>query len=125
VIHGLRVPVHLTSRDALRIFDLADIWATRSGATVRLVSANDHSHSRQSAHYVGLALDLHSSDPGGLARALRDAGYRVLWNVPGHYGHVHAEHDGPAGFSPRAPGRQSPARSVPWAGRRIERATGG
>jgi hypothetical protein len=104
VIRGLRVPVHLTSRDALRIFDLADIWAARTGALVRLVSANDHTHSRGSAHYMGLALDLHSSNPDGLARALREAGYRVLWNVPGHYGHVHAEHSGPAGFSPRPSG---------------------
>lgn len=101
MIRGLRVPVHLTSRDALRIFDLADIWAVRTGASVRVVSANDHSHSRGSAHYAGLALDLHSSDPGGLAEALRRAGYRVLWNVPGHYGHVHAEYSGPVGYSPQ------------------------
>jgi hypothetical protein len=101
VIRGLRVPVHLTSREALRIFDLADIWAVRTRNDVRLVSANDHVHSRRSAHYMGLALDLHSSDPDGLSRALRRAGYRVLWNVPGHYGHVHVEYDGPAGLSPR------------------------
>lgn len=101
MIRGLRVPVHLTSRDALRIFDLADIWAVRTGATVRLVSANDHVHMRGSAHYAGLALDLHSSDPDGLAEALRIAGYHVLWNVRGHYAHVHAEYNGPAGFSPR------------------------
>jgi hypothetical protein len=125
VIRGLRVPVHLTSRDALRILDLADIWATRAGASLRLVSANDHAHSRQSAHYLGLALDLHSSDPEGLARALRDAGYRVLWNVPGHYGHVHAEHDGPAGFSPRSTGGPPHVRHAPWAGRWVERAPGG
>ena len=101
MIRGLRVPVHLTSREALRIFDLADIWAARTRNDVRLVSANDHVHSRRSAHYLGLALDLHSSDPGGLSMALRRAGYRVLWNVPGHYGHVHVEYDGPAGLSPR------------------------
>jgi hypothetical protein len=101
VIRGLRVPVHLTSREALRMFDLVDIWAARTGAFVRLVSANDHAHSRQSAHYLGLALDLHSSNPDGLAHALREAGYRVLWRVPGHYAHVHAEYAGPAGFAPR------------------------
>jgi hypothetical protein len=83
--------VRLTSRDALRIFDIADIWASRTRSKVRLVSANDHVHSRTSAHYAGVALDLHSSDPAGLAAALKRAGYRVLWNVPGHYGHVHAE----------------------------------
>ena len=101
MIRGLRVPVHLTSRDALRIFDLADIWATRTGQDVRLVSANDHIHSRRSAHYLGLALDFHSSDPDGLSEALRRAGYRVLWNVPGHYGHVHVEELAPAEIPPR------------------------
>jgi len=83
--------VRLTSRDALQIFDLADIWAARTRNTVRLVSANDHVHERGSAHYAGLALDLHSSDLDGLAQAMRRAGYRVLWNVPGHYAHVHVE----------------------------------
>lgn len=95
MIHGLRVPVHLTSREALRIFDLADIWAARTGHDVRLVSANDHVHSRGSAHYAGLALDLHSSEPDGLSAMLRGAGYHVLWKVPGHYGHVHVERVGP------------------------------
>lgn len=81
----------LTSRVALRIFDLADIWAARTGNTVRLVSADDHVHSRGSAHYAGRALDLHSSDLEALAATMREAGYRVLHNVPGHYGHVHVE----------------------------------
>ena len=63
---------------------------------MRLVSANDHDHSRRSRHYEGLALDLHSSDPEGLSRMLRAGGYRVLWNVPGHYAHVHVEAEGPA-----------------------------
>ena len=101
MIRGLRVPVHLTSRDALRIFDLADIWATRTRQAVRLVSANDHVHSRGSAHYLGLALDLHSTDPSGLASFLRWAGYRVLWNVPGHYGHLHVQPEAPTGLAPR------------------------
>lgn len=96
------MPVHLTSRDTLRIFDLADIWAARTGNTVSLVSANDHVHSRRSTHYAGLAVDLHSSDSEGLARALRHAGYRVLWNVPGHYAHVHVEPDGGTQVEPRA-----------------------
>jgi hypothetical protein len=101
VIRGLRVPVHLTSRDSLRILDLADIWAARTGHGVRLVSANDHRHSRGSAHYAGLALDFHSSDPDGLAAMLRRAGFRVLWRVPGHYGHVHVEHAESGGYRPR------------------------
>jgi hypothetical protein len=85
------MPVHLSSRDTLRILDLAEIWAARTGNQVRLVSANDHVHSSRSAHYAGLALDLHSSDNASLAGALRAAGYRVLWNVPGHYRHVHVQ----------------------------------
>ena len=91
MISGLRVPVNLTSREALRIFDIADIWATRTGHDVRLVSANDHVHSRGSAHYDGKALDFQSSDMDALSATFREAGYRVLWKVPGHYGHVHVE----------------------------------
>jgi hypothetical protein len=103
VIRGLRVPVHLTSREALRMFDVADIWATRTGQAVRLVSANDHIHSRGSAHYLGLALDLHSTDPNGLAEFMRWAGYKVLWRVPGHYGHLHVQPHGIAEPSPLVP----------------------
>ena len=91
MIDGLRVPVKLTSRESLRMFDLADIWAARSGEHVRLVSANDHVHSRRSAHYEGLALDFQSSDPDGLSATFKMAGYRVLWRMPGHFGHVHVE----------------------------------
>ena len=100
MVRGLRVPVNLTSRETLRMFDMADIWATRTGEEVRLVSANDHVHSRGSAHYEGLALDFQSSDPDALAATFRLAGYRVLWKVPGHYGHVHVEQDGSSGTSP-------------------------
>ena len=102
MIRGLRVPVHLTSRDALRMLDLAEIWAARTRQDVRLVSANDHVHSRGSAHYKGLALDFHSSDPDGLSAMFRRAGYRVLWKIPGHYLHVHVEYDGASELSPRA-----------------------
>jgi len=28
-----------------------------------------------------------------LSRMFRLAGYRVLWKVPGHYGHVHVEQE--------------------------------
>lgn len=94
MVRGLRVPVNLTSRESLLMFHLADIWAARTGHQVRLVSANDHVHSRRSAHYEGLALDFQTSDPDGLADAFRRAGYRVLWKVPGHYGHVHVEQPG-------------------------------
>jgi hypothetical protein len=73
------------------MFDLADIWARRSGNEVRLVSGNDHAHARRSMHYAGQAIDLISSAPDALADAMRRLGYRVLWRVPGHYGHLHIE----------------------------------
>ena len=118
MVQGLRVPVNLTSRESLRIFDLADIWATRTGQEVRLVSANDHVHGRGSAHYAGLALDFLSSDPAGLSETFRRAGYLVLWNVPGHYGHVHVQHDRQATPRLDAPARAEapmarPRRRVP------------
>ena len=91
MISGLRVPVNLTSRQSLRMFHLADIWAARTGHEVRLVSANDHVHTRESAHYEGRAVDFQSSDMDSLAATFRAAGYRVLWKVRGHFGHVHVE----------------------------------
>ena len=103
MIRGLRESVRLTSRDALRIFHLAEIWATRTNEDVRLVSANDHVHTRGSAHYDGLAVDFHASDPDDLARVMRLAGYHVLWRVPGHYSHVHVELPIPASLRRRAP----------------------
>ena len=101
--------MRVTSRVALRMFDLADMWARRTGQDVRLVSANDHVHARKSAHYEGRAIDLHSSANGALAQTLRAAGYAVLWNVPGHFGHVHVEAAGPR---PLGAGRPSPAPSA-------------
>jgi hypothetical protein len=99
------------------MFDLADIWATRTGNEVRLVSANDHVHSRGSAHYAGLALDFQTSDPEGLSTAFRQAGYRVLWKVPGHFGHVHVEQDTPTRTSPAE--RVSDQTTRPRAGVRV------
>jgi hypothetical protein len=107
------------------MLDVADIWAARTGKAVRLVSANDHAHSRGSAHYEGLALDFHASDPDGLAATFRSAGYRVLWKVPGHYGHVHVEKAG--AFTPGAPasttgrGGADGRRSRPEATHRLSR----
>ena len=86
------MPVNLTTRESLRMFDLADIWAARTGQKVLLVSANDHIHTRGSAHYEGLAVDFQSSDLDGLSTTFRRAGYRVLWKVPGHFGHVPVVH---------------------------------
>jgi len=83
------------------MFNLADIWSARTGHDVRLVSANDHIHTVGSAHYAGLAVDFQSSDLDGLSASFRRAGYRVLWKVPGHYGHVHVELAGVSDTSPR------------------------
>lgn len=106
MIHGLRVPVNLTSRESLRMFNLADIWAARTGAGVVLVSGNDHIHARRSAHYAGLALDFQSSNPDGLAAMFRLAGYRVLWKVPGHYGHIHVQEERSSDIAPVLQSRQ-------------------
>ena len=106
MIHGLRMPVHLTSRESLRMFALADIWAARTAEAVTLVSANDHIHARGSAHYDGRALDFQSSNDDGLSTMFRLAGYRVLWRVPGHYGHVHVEQERGNDISPSPPLRQ-------------------
>lgn len=94
------------------MFDLVDIWARRTGNRVRLVSANDHVHARGSAHYAGLALDLISTDPDRLASVLRQIGYRVLWRVPGHYGHLHVQESrAPLPPDARAAGRHAPPAS--------------
>ena len=89
------------------MFALADIWAARTAEAVTLVSANDHIHARGSAHYDGRALDFQSSNDDGLSTMFRLAGYRVLWKVPGHYGHVHVEKERANGIVPSAPVRQA------------------
>jgi hypothetical protein len=74
------------------MFHTAAVWAWRSGNSLRVVSANDHQHSSpRSKHFSDEALDFHSSDLDGLATHLRRFQYRVLWQVPGHFAHVHAE----------------------------------
>ena len=73
------------------MFHAASTWATRTGNSLRVVSANDHDHVPNSLHYQDMALDFHSSDLDGLAVHLRRFQYRVLWQVPGHWQHVHAE----------------------------------
>ena len=77
----------------MRLFDLAAVYAARTGSFVTLVSANDHDHSRNSAHYRDAAVDLQADDEtlDGLQRWYESRGYRVYWRVPGHYGHLHAE----------------------------------
>jgi hypothetical protein len=106
------MPVHMTSRESLRMYTLADIWAARTAAAVRLVSANDHVHARGSAHYAGMALDFMSSNPDGLSTMFRLAGYRVLWKVPGHYGHVHVEQQRSSDTLPAPQPRQEVRRAT-------------
>lgn len=78
------------------------------------MSANDHVHSRRSAHYAGLALDLHSSAPSALATLMRRLGYTVFWNVQGHFNHVHVQAGSALGVvlarvtGARFSGRESP-----------------
>ena len=55
-----------------------------------MVSGNDHIHVNGSDHYRDRALDFHSSDLDGLAAWLTAYGYHVLWQVRGHFNHVHA-----------------------------------
>jgi hypothetical protein len=78
-------------RRLMPMFSIAQTWATRNLETLRVVSANDHDHVRNSEHYADRALDFWSSDLDGLATWLTAYGYRVLWDVPGHFAHVHAE----------------------------------
>ncbi|MCR4300862.1 MAG: hypothetical protein NUV51_04565 [Sulfuricaulis sp.] len=90
MIEGLREPVRLHGV-ARKIFDDASIWAVRHQQRLVLVSANDHEHTVLSAHYRDAAIDVQGDDLDGLSRWLGGLGYRVYWQVPGHYFHVHAE----------------------------------
>jgi hypothetical protein len=57
------------------------------------VSANDHVHSRKSAHYAGAALDWHGADGAldKLSMFYKQFGHTVYWRVAGHYNHLHVE----------------------------------
>lgn len=84
------MPVHLSSN--LRpILDAALIWAHRTCHWVRVTSGNDHTHVPQSLHYTDQAVDLMSDDLDGLHAFLSALGYRTLYQVPGHFQHVHVE----------------------------------
>jgi len=69
----------------------AAVWAVRSGNWVTVVSANDHIHMKDSMHYSNRALDFHSSDIDGLNMWLNYQGYGTLWQVAGHFNHVHGQ----------------------------------
>jgi len=90
IVRGLRLPVNMAPR-LHKMFHSAATWATRTGNSLRVVSANDHIHAANSLHYEDRALDFHSSDLPGLAHWLTQYGYHVLFDVPGHRQHVHAE----------------------------------
>ena len=90
VVEGLRMPVHL-SANLRPILDAAIIWAQRTCHWVRVTSGNDHQHVTNSLHYTNQAVDLMSDDLPGLHAFLSVLGYRMLYNVPGHFQHVHVE----------------------------------
>jgi hypothetical protein len=100
-VDGLREPVILRGR-ARKLFDDVAIWAARHGRQVTVVSANDHEHSRGSAHYRDAAIDVHADDHelDALDGWLRSQGYVTFWRVAGHYGHLHAEDATQVGASP-------------------------
>lgn len=56
-----------------------------------LVSANDHVHTRNSAHYADRAVDIQGTGLDDLATWYAALGLKVYWRVPGHYKHVHVE----------------------------------
>lgn len=56
-----------------------------------MVSANDHGHTRHSAHYRDEALDFWTGDNAGFAEWMKSFGYVVFWRVPGHHNHVHVQ----------------------------------
>jgi hypothetical protein len=58
---------------------------------VRIVSGNDHGHAYNSTHYQDRAIDFWSGDMDGLNEWLVGLQYRTLWQVRGHFNHVHAE----------------------------------
>lgn len=76
---------------AVRIAGEAGVWAAQTGNRLRLVSANDHTHARESSHYVDRAVDFQGEGLSALAAWFERRGYWVLWQVPGHYAHVHVE----------------------------------
>jgi len=76
---------------AVWLYDLARIWAVRSAEQIVLVSANDHVHTWNSAHYADRAIDIHGTGLDGLAAWYKGLGLTVYWQVPGHWQHVHVE----------------------------------
>jgi hypothetical protein len=88
------------------MFWTAAIWAVRSDNWVTIVSANDHIHMKDSMHYVNRALDFHSSDMDGLNTWLNYQGYGTLWQVAGHFNHVHGQR---LATLPQSPASSPPA----------------
>lgn len=90
MIDGLREPVYLAP--VLRpILDTVLIWALRTCHWVRVTSGNDHIHAWNSLHYTNQAVDLMSDNLDELNSFLSRIGYRTLYQVRGHFNHVHVE----------------------------------
>jgi hypothetical protein len=105
---GVREPLHVMflEPELVKVINLASVWSARNGAHVRITSLNDHKHSKSSLHYEDKAVDFQVYDPatkklskegmGGLAQFFRqnlELGWDVVWDSPGHYGHIHCEWD--------------------------------
>lgn len=106
-LHGLRVPIVISTEAHQRILLLASYWAEMLGASLRVVSAMDHIHARQSAHYSGMAIDFQGEHLDSLATWFREWGYTVYWKQPGHWKHVHVEDNGGHPKPPRRHRRRS------------------
>ncbi len=89
-LRGLRVPLDIEPSHG-RMLELAAYWASLSGAYLRVVSAMDHIHGLHSAHYSGDALDFQGQQLDDFAQWMRGWGFVVLWQVRGHFGHVHVQ----------------------------------
>jgi len=104
---GLREPVQLQSiqPELIQVLRLLCVYSARSGYDIRIHSMHDHTHSRTSLHYRGLALDCAIHHKNGrpnkaamrtLASVLRRElgyGYDTVFDSPGHYTHIHVESD--------------------------------
>jgi hypothetical protein len=86
-----------------RILEVAAEWSVYTQREVVVTSLNDHIHTPQSLHYQDRAVDFTVRTQGGAPDRLAlthfatwlttqlGAVYEVIWDVPGHYNHVHVE----------------------------------
>jgi len=103
---GLRhaVKVGFLEAEMVRLLNLASVWSARHGRDIRVTSWNDHDHANKSLHYEDRAIDFQvlsgvvldkkaTADLANHFRGNLGLGWDVVWNVPGHYNHIHVEWD--------------------------------